>query len=164
MKSSCRTWSDPEPLLLRPAGRSDSGLLLEWRNHPTVRRASFQQEPIDATTHRRWLAGVLADARRRLYIAMWQGEPVGMLRLDLDGRDGAELSLLVDPGHRGRGMGRRLLGRAMDLARRLGLRRLHARVRPDNRVSRHLFSSCGWRQAAAVPGEAVHFSRSTGSD
>jgi len=132
-----------EPLLLRAATEADSELLLEWANDPETRTASHQRAPIPRAEHEAWFAGVLADPTRRLFVAQVAGEAVGSLRLD-ETAGTAEVSVVLAPHRRGRGLGRRLLGLALRRAALAGLERLDARVLPENVASRRAFEAAGF--------------------
>lgn len=105
-----------EPVLaLRPALLSDASRLLEWRNAPEVRAASRHTEEIDLATHLRWLGKALADPGRKIFIAEQGGAPVGMIRADRM-EDGIwELSWLVAPDFRQKGLGKVLLKSLFDI-------------------------------------------------
>ncbi len=51
---------------------------------------------------------------------------------------------------RGRGLARRLVGTALDWARRSGVRTVTLRMAPDNSVARSLYEGCGFTE---VPGD-----------
>jgi len=139
-------------MLLIQASRQDSELLLDWRNDPETRRASFHQEAVTAERHRRWLYRVLADRERDLWIAaLADGQAVGAVRLDRVAAGQAEVSLTVAPGWRERGLGKQIL----ELAARhafgpAGLNRLRARVRPGNLRSLALFERAGYRRVPSA--------------
>ncbi|WP_106402733.1 GNAT family N-acetyltransferase [Actinocorallia populi] len=61
------------------------------------------------------------------------------------GPGAAELALLVEDGLQGRGLGRALAERMLDLGREQGLRELHASVLHDNTRIRRLLTSLGGR-------------------
>lgn len=59
--------------------------------------------------------------------------------------DGGELGdLAVDPGHRGRGIGRTLLDRSIEEARLRGARTLYLEVRESNEAARALYETAGF--------------------
>ncbi|MFO1050999.1 MAG: GNAT family N-acetyltransferase [Planctomycetota bacterium] len=88
------------------------------------------------------------DARIQALTAMAGRVAIGFLRLDLAPDRSAELTLIVDPRHRRRGIGRLLVEKALEEARRLGLRRLSALVRPDNEPALRLFTETGFEPSA----------------
>lgn len=94
--------------MLRPATEADADLLLAWRNDPLTVSQSIDARPVAPREHRRWLARVLADPARRLYVAEVGGRPVGTVRADT-GEEGAVLSWTVAPEARGKGLGGRMV-------------------------------------------------------
>lgn len=129
---------------LRPARPSDSAALLRWRNDPRVYRHYFTPRAVARAEHERWLAAVLRDPKRRLWIIEDAGSACGQVRVDL-GPSGAELSVAVDPRRRGRGHAAFALKRAAARARRLGARRLFALTYADNVGSAVAFLKAGFR-------------------
>jgi len=67
--------------------------------------------------HARWLRGILASPKRKIFIAELNGSPVGTVRYDLDGAD-YELSWTVAPECRGRGVGKSIVRALMAVAGR----------------------------------------------
>jgi ribosomal protein S18 acetylase RimI-like enzyme len=55
--------------------------------------------------------------------------------------------LAVLPEHRGRGIGRQLLGRVEMAAREIGCCKVTLEVQEDNAAARHLYKDCGFAQA-----------------
>jgi UDP-2,4-diacetamido-2,4,6-trideoxy-beta-L-altropyranose hydrolase len=130
---------------LRPVTHSDALTLWRWRNHPATRQASRQSHDISLEAHEAWLAGALADPRRRLRIAQIGPREVGVIRFDRRG-DACELSLYLDPQLHGLGLGTVLLRRGeADLQSWLGPVTVHAEVLPSNSASRRLFTAAGYR-------------------
>jgi GNAT superfamily N-acetyltransferase len=72
------------------------------------------------------------------------GESLGYLRLDIAPDRAAELTIIVGPSERRRGVGRALIEEAVRVARGSGLRRILAMVDRGNRVGREFFLSCGF--------------------
>lgn len=61
-------------------------------------------------------------------------------------------SIVVDPGQRGRGLGRRLLDDAEALARAAGRTRIRLEVRADNPAALALYERAGYLRIAHLPG------------
>lgn len=85
--------------------------------------------------------------------AIWQGEPIGQVRLQWDSPEpsasaptSAEFSYWLGRAHWGRGFGRRIAVKSvpMAFARHPGLQSLWARVHPDNRASRRILGEAGF--------------------
>jgi RimJ/RimL family protein N-acetyltransferase len=124
----------------------DASLLHAWRNDPAIRATSHDTGEIALEAHLAWMARVLADPRRRLFVGCIGGRPVGSIRWDRLADGSWEVSLYLDPGLTGLGLGRRLLARAEDwLAGHEGAGvTARATVRPDNTASARLFEQAGY--------------------
>jgi ribosomal-protein-alanine N-acetyltransferase len=61
------------------------------------------------------------------------------------------LNLCIGPDWRGRGLGRHLLGRLLDVARWNGAERVFLEVRPSNPLARTLYESMGFREIGRRP-------------
>ena len=90
--------------ILKNAGACDVDLIYEWANDYEVRRNSFNTQQIVYEQHLRWFERLLSDPMRRLYLCVAEDEPVGSIRLDVEGTE-AEISYMVANGHRGQGIG-----------------------------------------------------------
>lgn len=123
---------------LRPATNDDAALLFAWTNNAEVRRWSFSHEPVAWDEHVAWLGRVLADPARRLFVAVEDGEQVGMVRLDDDGGV-SDVSLSVAPEARGRGLAVPIIRAACALAETVV-----AEVIPGNERSVRAFTSAGF--------------------
>ncbi|MEO0651538.1 MAG: GNAT family N-acetyltransferase [Planctomycetota bacterium] len=150
-------WTQPRPAAsaetpfrLRPAEEKDLGTLWVWGNDPQALAASTRSEPFDFADHERWFRARLRDARAQTLIAERGGNPVAVARLDPAERaEGAyTVSINVDPGARGMGVGRKTLEALSDQARRLGATELHATILPVNQASRRCFEAVGYRLEA----------------
>ena len=87
---------------LRLATMKDAQLLLDWRNDPATRGASKNSSVIPLQVHSSWLAEVILDPNRQLYVAETCSAPFGTVRADLlDGR--WQLSWTVASGFRKQG-------------------------------------------------------------
>lgn len=77
--------------------------------------------------------------------------PAGLVAAHRERPDTVYLySLWLDPRVRGRGLARRLVGAALDWARRSGVRTVTLRMAPDNSVARSLYEGFGFTE---VPGD-----------
>jgi RimJ/RimL family protein N-acetyltransferase len=132
-------------IVLRPARPDDAPRLLEWANDPATRAASFDRAEISWPEHVAWLAAVLADPDRRLWIADEEGVALGQVRIDRAPEGFGVVSIGLAPGARGRGIGRAVLLMGLAAAaRELGIRRARAVVMEANLPSRRLFEGAGF--------------------
>ena len=149
-------------LTLHRVTPDDAHRLWCWRNHPATRAVSRQAEPIPWPAHQAWLARILAEPNRHLWLAHLHNTPVGLIRFEplhqpLHGLPQAtqqarhEVSLYLDPGLHGLGLGSLLLDAGEQaLAACIGPTTVHAEVLADNPASRRLFSAAGYRAASAL--------------
>lgn len=151
------------PLSIRAAGPADRELLFAWANDPVTRAQSFSSGVIPWETHCAWLAAVLADPARFLYILLApREEPIGQARFDRSGEREAVISVSLAPGWRGRRLAAPAIRLATDRAKRdAGFVAIHAYTRPGNQASRRAFVRAGYieRGPTTIGGtEAVHLS------
>lgn len=133
-------------LVARPATASDSAQLLSWRNDPLTLKQSRESKPVAADTHEAWLATVLSDSTRYLFIVESEdGVPLGTVRFDPESANTYEVSITVNPEHRGRKYSKSLLLCAEEqLKRNAKATSLHAFIKEDNAASVRLFESAGY--------------------
>ena len=72
--------SNPSLGGLRPASRDDMETVLSWRNAPSVRMASYNQEEIDLETHRAWWAQMAKDSAFEMHIFNLAGKDLGVVQ------------------------------------------------------------------------------------
>ncbi len=133
-------------IVMRRAVVADRKRIFEWRNSESTRRYFFDPSPIPWQTHVAWFERALAAEHVHLLIGEVGGEPVGVLRYDVDGRF-AEVSVYLVPGMVGLGLGTKLLAEGTDWVRRnlAGVERLRARVVGGNKASLRAFEKAGYR-------------------
>lgn len=141
-----------QALALRPASAEDALDLLAWRNAPRTRAHSGDGTVITLQEHTRWLSGVLRDPTRSLWIAHLGAVAVGVVRFDT-AHHTATVSVYLVPGLEGRGWGRALIAAGVQRASQTwpALRRVDARISPDNQASLRAFAACGF-EPGPVPG------------
>jgi UDP-4-amino-4,6-dideoxy-N-acetyl-beta-L-altrosamine N-acetyltransferase len=134
-----------QEFMLRAMEARDLDVVLEWRNHPDVRRFMITQHLIQPREHQAWFERCRGEARRRLYI-LQQGEMrLGFAQLGGVARGGvAEWGFYVSPAApRGTGseLGRRVLQAAFDVE---GLHKVCGQSLQSNERSRRLHLRLGF--------------------
>ncbi|MFZ4515032.1 MAG: GNAT family N-acetyltransferase [Acidimicrobiia bacterium] len=134
----------PGAFALRPVVDADTSLLFAWRNDPDAVRWSATQHIVSSEEHAAWFARVVDDPAHRIWVAERDGVALGMVRLDVRDAIGV-VSIAVDPGHRGVGVGTELL---LALNRELALdfqaTTLRALIHPDHTASQRIFARAGY--------------------
>lgn len=127
----------------RPAGAADLSYLmrLEEESFPPERRESRRsiRHSLRSTHQEVWIAGEP------------DGEPAGAINLRFRGGSCRIYSIAVDPVKRGRGLGRILLEKALEQARRRGCRKLTLEVDPLDAKALGLYRSMGFLPGALCP-------------
>lgn len=132
-------------ITIRPIRRADGAGLADFyeRLSPESRRLRFMSGSMPAQRFIAALAGdpgvvaVISEAGPR------DGTIVGHASVQPDGRHGAEVAFAVAADLRGHGLGRRLVSRALKLARELGADRASATLLASNVPMRHLLKTAG---------------------
>ena len=137
------------PLALRSATMDDAESIWHWRRALPVSHFHVQSTP-SRREHLSWFSGALSDAGRRLYVA---GDPsIAHLRLDLDDKGHAAVSVILAPDARGKGLGVRLLSLLAGAGRAEGLSALVAEVHTENTASIGLFRAGGYAETSLIDG------------
>lgn len=145
--------------VMRPVEMVDAEILLEWRNDPETRRWVRTQQVIDLRDHLTWLEAAIREESRWYHVlvdtdasastsASADTAPaIASVRYDLEPDTGAaEVSILVAPTERGRGIGRVALEQSLPALRqwRPEVTEVLAVVHEDNLASQRLFESAGY--------------------
>lgn len=102
-----------------------------------------------------WTAGIFCDclnAGYQCWVAESTGGLLGYSVLSIGADEAHLLNLCVDPAMQGRGLGRRFLGRVLDLARWYLVDRVFLEVRPSNLAAIALYASEGFERIGQRPG------------
>lgn len=147
---------------VRGARLTDSRDLWSWRNDPLTRAMSESSSEVSWDDHQDWTRRVLSDPLRIVLICEVGHSPCGMVRFDLaDGT--ATVSINVEPGSRGKGLGNEMLSAAIHwLTREHGSLLLRAKIRTDNLASQALFRKAGF-ELESSEGDFLVVSRSASS-
>lgn len=137
-------WLLQTPLTLLPVSLEDSQTLFEWRNHPSIRSVSLQQETLQFESHQQWVASSLVNPNRVMWMAYCGDSKIGMIRFDRShelSRE-AEVSLYLAPNQQGKGLGKQLLtaGEQAIVKHWSNIERIKAQVLATNRASVNLFT------------------------
>lgn len=148
---------DVREVEIRKAEPDDCARLFEWRNHPEIRSVSRQSDAIDWEQHQKWFASVIASSNRILLIGEYNGEPVGVVRFDVDG-SASEISIYLVPGQSHRIKGGQLLESAERwLANAFpAIRTIVAEVLPENMRSQRFFQACGYQATHISYVKTIH--------
>lgn len=139
-------------IALRALEPTDIDILTAWENDTTLWEAGCTLAPYSRKQIWDYIEGYQADiyAARQLRLMAVDtatGAPVGTIDLyDFDPFNRrAGVGILVDPSHRGRGYGKRMLDLTVDYASRfIGMHQLWAVIAIDNTTSQSLFRDCGF--------------------
>ena len=126
---------------LRQLHKRDLNLLFEWRNHPTVRRNSFDTSEIYWKDHEKWFVDVLNNEKIISYILEVYSKPVGVIRFDFIAQEVAKINYLIDPTQHGKGYGTKIvqLGVPIMFKNRLNLKKVFGLVLKENLASIKIF-------------------------
>ena len=142
-----------ERITVRPARMEDLERLVGLLDLLFAIEADFRPDPV---LQRQGLALLLDDERARVLVAERAGGVLGMCtgQLVVSTAEGGPALLVedvvVDPDHRGRGVGRALLAALADWARGRGVRRLQLLADGSNGPALAFYDRLGWRATALV--------------
>jgi ribosomal-protein-alanine N-acetyltransferase len=129
--------------------------------HPRVEIRAMRREDLPAVAALEtasydfpWSAGIFGDclkAGHPCWVLCSDGEVAGYGILSVAAGEAHVLNLCIGPEWRGRGLGRHLLGRLLDVARWSGAERVFLEVRPSNRVAQELYASAGFKEIGRRP-------------
>lgn len=144
-----RTPISVSAVTLRPAAAEDCDAILQWRNEPATREASFDTSVIAPDAHRPWFLASLRRADRLLYVVSADGSDCGVVRIDTSAGRGTVSIFLAGACH-GHGIGPRALDAVAEIAARdLDLSSLTAEIKPENGTSIAAFRRAGFVE---IPG------------
>ena len=130
---------------LRYADSQDIDLLFRWANERTVRKNAFSPAEITYEEHCRWFAQILAREDARQYIFMCEEEPVGQIRVTVEGSK-AVIGYSICPEKRCQGYGKEMVHLLIEQVKKdfPSVETLAAKVKPDNIASQKVFLDMGY--------------------
>lgn len=100
----------------RPLEQGDLALILDWRNHPEVRRYMYSQHPIKPEEHQQWFLNCQNNPERHPLIVEQEGKPFGFVNFtEHQNHKVADWGFYLAPDSQ-RGMGSLLGQSALDYA------------------------------------------------
>lgn len=134
------------PVSLKPATTEDCENVFKWRNHPEIRKLSFDRGPLLWDDHQKWFLKAIASSKTVLLIGEENNNPVGVLRYDL--RDyNSFVSIYLKPGFTGKGIGTQMLTMGSDWIRKKhpDIKKITAEIIPQNVSSIKAFQKAGFK-------------------
>jgi RimJ/RimL family protein N-acetyltransferase len=132
--------------VLRKAKKKDGLDVFNWRNDPDTRKASFSIEKITYEAHEQWFENFLKSTSGVMYIGVYEGTSVGVVRADKDEK-GFEISWNVAPDKRKKGFGKQMVKALIDKLDAT----CFAKVKPTNTASQKIARFSGMRLLKETP-------------
>lgn len=131
---------------IREMRAADLGLVLSWRNDPSVRAGMLSQHEITPEEHARWFERTSVDRSRRLLLVEEDGVPFGFVQFSGVAPGGiADWGFYVAPSSP-KGSGRKLGAAALGLAfGELQLHKVCGQALGSNRTSIRFHEAAGFR-------------------
>jgi RimJ/RimL family protein N-acetyltransferase len=147
---------------LRCATWRDCWFVFRVNSNPSVRENAIDRSEITRTGHAQWFRERLVDDASLLWIVCEAGQPVGVVRFDLDqpAARQATITVAVSERARGRGIGRRAIWKSTEaVLGRDDVFTAVALIRSRNRVSRRVFEQTGYVDVGATEMHGVWLRR-----
>lgn len=142
----------PATLRLRPADLRDVGPVFAWCHDADAVQFTLADPEVHPDDRAQWFAALLDDPATRLFIGDLDGRSTGVVRVDVEDAIGT-VHVAVDREHAAPGLGHALLVALLeDLKGDVGVDRLVARVRDDDREAMRWFPGAGFSFAGSDEG------------
>lgn len=141
---------------LRKAALSDSKLVWEISNQPSVREHSITKGEIPWDEHTRWFENAIINPDLLFFVLEWDGNVVGQLRYKRISADAVGVSISLSQETRGNGIAARMLkeGDVRCFASWPEVASIEAEISPDNAASMKTFLRAGYRNTGERRGYA----------
>ena len=128
---------------LRKVGTNDLKKIYEWRNHPEIRKNSYNENEILWNEHVGYWKKRLGGSGNYSFIVVSDNIDVGLVRLDKRD-DSYEVHIMIAPDKQGKGFGTAAIAKVKGVAANLGIKKLIAKVKPANIASKIIFTENGF--------------------
>lgn len=134
---------------LRNVEPGDIDDLFEWRNHPEIRKNSFNTSPISRNEHEKWFNEKTEDPLTTIYIACCGDVKIGSIRFENKDNKVIKVSVMLNPDFFGKGFGVEIikLGTEKFVSEKHPERPLIAEIKKDNIASIKAFQGAGFKQS-----------------
>ena len=132
----------------KAATNEDCNILFEWVNDEAVRKNAFKSEAIVYDAHTKWFEDKLNDSNAKIYLAYIDKEPIGQIRVDIEGKAGL-IDYSIDNQWRGMGCGTRMLKDIIQIIKSdkgYDVTRLVGRVKYSNIAAQRAFVKAGYTE------------------
>lgn len=132
---------------LRGAEERDMEDLLEWRNHPEVRKNFFNSAAVSLEEHAKWFRKKLSDSKTAIYMALIGEDKIGSIRFE-DSGDAIKTSVMLNPAFFGTGLGSKVViaGTRKFLRENKTEKPIIAEIKKDNIASINAFEKAGFKE------------------
>ena len=135
-------------LRLRDLEVEDIHDLFTWRNHPDIRKNSFNTDTLLWDEHEKWFKTKSKDPDTAIYIACYKNYKVGSIRFE--NKDIAiKVSVMLNPDFLGKGIGSKLINLATKkfINDRMPDKPIVAEIKKDNIASVKAFQKAGFKES-----------------
>ena len=132
---------------LTKAGITDINDIFEWRNHPDIRKNSFNQELLSWEEHEKWFMARLNDPDATVYMAYRRKEKIGTIRFEAN-ESAIKTSVMLNPLFLGKGLGSKVikLGVERFIMEKKPDMQIIAEIKKDNFTSIKAFTKAGFKE------------------
>lgn len=127
----------------RKVSINDLKKIYEWRNHPKIRKNSYNENEITWDEHAAYWEKRLSGSENYSFIVVSDNIDVGLVRLDKRD-DSYEVHIIIAPDKQGKGFGTAAIAKVKEVATNLGIKKLIAKVKPTNIASKMIFTENGF--------------------
>mgnify|MGYP001604517659 CR=1 FL=1 len=135
-------------LIFRNADKNDAVDIFKWRNHPDVRKNSFNTNPILWEEHEKWFKKKLAESDIAIYTVCCRDKKIGAIRFE-DKGEAVKVNIMLNPDFLGKGFGSKIirLGTEKFIKERQPDKSIHAEIKKDNIASIRAFQKAGYKES-----------------
>ncbi len=142
---------------LNPAVRGDCKKLFLWKNHPTVRKNSFNIKNISWKEHKKWFYSKVRDENAKIYIAKQGKNKIGVIRFQIM-KDHIQVSVNLNPAFFGKGLGTKIImfGTKKFLTDVKSDMSIIAEIKKNNIAAQNTFSKAGYGYVEEMPDKLLY--------
>ncbi|HPF01103.1 MAG TPA: GNAT family N-acetyltransferase [Bacteroidales bacterium] len=139
---------------LRSATAADVDITFKWASDKEIRKYSFSQQKIEYSEHERWFTNKINDASCEYYILCSIDKCIGSIRFEMNEKNEAMISYLIDSGFHGKGFGTAILKLGIQMIRwkKPHINSVYGMVKSENPASVRIFEKLGFTASEADSG------------